>query len=181
MRFVPVFMVGVCGLLVGCPFSAEDLAVNAGAPLGQGPGGEGGPGGPGGAGGAGGEPDINAMLPAFSQDEILAGPHFMVRGEVQGACPAAVRVDVLNGKPGQGGPPPAGGAPLPGQVAKDAAAGGPPPDGAPPEGGAGASPPAGPPPEGGAGAPLPDGPPPEGGPPPPEALRRPGRATSGGR
>ena len=88
----PSSLAAVCLLLTGCPFTPEDLELTAGSPaLGTG-----GPAGP--QGGPMSEPDLNALVPAQTQEELLATAHRMLRGTVEGTCAVSVRIDVLRGR-----------------------------------------------------------------------------------
>ena len=92
----PSTLAAVCLLLAGCPFTPEDLELTAGSPaLGTG-----GPAGP--QGGPMSEPDLNALVPAQTQEELLATAHRMLRGTVEGTCAVSVRIDVLQGPPAPG-------------------------------------------------------------------------------
>ncbi len=86
----------LCLLLAGCPFTPEDLELTAGSP----PPGASGPAGP--QGGPMSEPDLNALVPAQTQDELRAMDHRMLRGTVEGTCAVSVRIDVLQGPPAPG-------------------------------------------------------------------------------
>ncbi len=101
----------VCGLaLTGCPITPEVGTTSSG---GGGPGGGAGPGGaPPGGGPAGGAPGegpsgggpsgggfelkLNQMVPQKTQEQIAAGDHVVVRGTVEGDCPGALRLDIIN-------------------------------------------------------------------------------------
>lgn len=115
------------GLLAGCPAPTDSTSSPGGGPPGGGPGGPpgggaggpgGGPGGPGGGPGGSGDGavllDLSEMTAQKTQEEVAAGDHVTVSGEVVGECTGLARIDIIPGtQPGGGGGPGAKGGPSP--------------------------------------------------------------------